>query len=131
MKYDYIGAPWLVADWSVRDFDFPPEWFGTWVVGNGGFCLRSKKLMETTARLVESGAIPNLHPEDTAICVWHRKIFESEGIKFAPVELAKDFSIEGHELTYDKQFGFHSLKWTNIQKWIDENPKWGIKIISK
>ncbi len=23
LNYDYIGAPWLVADWSVNNFDFP------------------------------------------------------------------------------------------------------------
>jgi hypothetical protein len=129
LAYDYIGAPWLVADWSVRDFNFPPEWLGTWVVGNGGFCIRSKKLMETTARLVAQGKIPQCHPEDTAICVWYRELFESEGITFTPVELAQQFSIEGDDLVYDKQFGFHSLKHTDIQKWIDENPKWSISLI--
>ena len=53
LKYDYIGAPWLVADWSVKNFNFPVSLFGKTVVGNGGFSLRSKKFLETSARLVQ------------------------------------------------------------------------------
>ncbi|MEI6316548.1 MAG: DUF5672 family protein [bacterium] len=129
LKYDYIGAPWLVADWSVRDFDFPEKLLGTWVVGNGGFCLRSKKFLETSARLASEAIFKKYHPEDVVMCVWDRDKLENEGILFAPVDIAKQFSVEGDDIAYDKQFGFHGLKWTNIQKWIDENPKWGIKLI--
>ncbi len=43
LDYDYIGAPWFVADWLVQDFTFPKRLLGTRIVGNGGFSLRSKK----------------------------------------------------------------------------------------
>ncbi len=127
IKYDYIGAPWLVADWSVKNFDFPESTLGTLIVGNGGFSLRSKKFLEVSAKLSKEGKVPKLHPEDVAICVWYRNEFENENIKFAPPEIAEKFSIEGTNNIYEKQFGFHGLKWTNISKWIEENPKWNIK----
>lgn len=127
-KYDYIGAPWLVADWSVRDFDFPIDLMGTWVQGNGGFCLRSRKFLQTSARLLHEGRIPKLHPEDVAMCVWYREEFEKEGIQFAPIDICKKFSIEGHDVLYTNQFGFHGLKWTDISKWSNEHPEY-LKII--
>lgn len=122
LEYDYVGAPWLVADWSLRDFYFPAELLGKWVVGNGGFSLRSKRLLEIAARLIKNGKVVRTNPEDVAVCVWYKDFFEKEGIRFAPVELAKKFSVEGSEDLYTEQFGFHSFQWTNIDAWIDANP---------
>ena len=56
LKYDYIGAPWLVDNWSVEKFDFPKELMGKLVVGNGGFSLRSKKFLTTCSQLAKEGA---------------------------------------------------------------------------
>lgn len=130
LNYDYIGAPWFVHDefWFER-FKFPRELFNTTVVGNGGFSLRSKRYLDTTSRLVSQGVFDKFHPEDLVACVWNRKIMEEASIKFAPPEVAEKFSIEGHDHKYEKQFGFHGLKWTDISKWIKENPKWDIKQI--
>jgi hypothetical protein len=127
LDYDYIGAPWLVADWSLEKFDFPKEWFGKFVVGNGGFCLRSRKFIETSSRLYSEGVFKKYHPEDVALCVWYRDIMEAAGIKFAPPEVAARFSLEGNEFVYDKQFGFHGLRWRFISKLISEHPEWDIK----
>jgi predicted nucleotidyltransferase len=124
LKYDYIGAPWLVANWSVRDFNFPPETLGTLIVGNGGFCLRSKKFLETSAHLSKEGKIPKKNPEDVAMCVWYRDEFEKAGISFAPPELASLFSIEGTEHEYKKQFGFHGFTWTDIGVWINDHQEY-------
>lgn len=129
LKYDYVGASWLVADWSITDYDFPEELLGTRVVGNGGFCLRSKKFLEISSRLGDNGVFKKYHPEDVVLCVWDRDKVEREGVKFAPADVAMKFSIEGDDDIYEKQFGFHNLKWTNIQKWIDENSQWGIEQI--
>lgn len=123
LNYDYIGAPWLVADWSVRDFNFPENLLGTVVVGNGGFSLRSKKFLEVSAKLVEEGKIPQVHPEDVSLCIWHKDLLESRGIKIAPPDLASKFSIEGDDQVYEKQFGFHGFSWTDIDKWIDAHPE--------
>ena len=46
LKYDYIGAPWpLVKDSYIDPFGNQHQ------VGNGGFSLRSKKLLEVPQRL--------------------------------------------------------------------------------
>jgi hypothetical protein len=124
LKYDYIGAPWLGADWLVNRFNFPKELIGQYVVGNGGFSIRSKKFLEISKNLAEDGVFDQYQPEDIALCVWHRTEVESAGIRFAPIDLAIRFSIEGSG--YDKQFGFHGFNWTDISKWIKENPDWNI-----
>jgi len=123
LNYDYVGAPWLVADWSVRDYNFSPDLLGTRVVGNGGFSLRSKKFLETSARLMKESRIPQIHPEDVSLCVWHKDLLDAEGIKVAPPDLAEKFAIEGDDDIYDKQFGFHGFSWTDIDKWIGEHPE--------
>lgn len=94
LQYDYIGATWWYTDGMN--------------VGNGGFSLRSKRLMEIV------GTDPNIiemHPEDDAICRRYRKYLESNyGIKFAPDEVADKFSFEGYrqpEKRLDMHFGKH------------------------
>ncbi|MFA6410009.1 MAG: DUF5672 family protein [Candidatus Buchananbacteria bacterium] len=129
LKYDYIGAPWLVADWSVKNFDFPVNSLGKSVVGNGGFSLRSKKIISLTARLAQAGKFKKYHPEDVAIGIYYRKLLEAKGIKFAPVNLAKQFSFEAEDKTHfswNRQFGFHGLKWTDISKWSKKHPEYKI-----
>ena len=88
LDYDYIGAVWSDG-----------------VVGNGGFSLRSKRLMDA---LKDDRFNAPFFPEDEKICRDWRKVLESEfGLKFAPPEVASDFSIEGGR--YTNQFGFHSF----------------------
>jgi hypothetical protein len=129
LRYDYVGAPWFAKEeyWFER-FNFPEELRNTYVVGNGGFSLRSKKFLETSSRLADQGIFETYHPEDLVMCVHHRKEMQDAGIVFALPEVAEKFSIEGHNHTYDAQFGFHGLKWTDISKWIKQNPKWGIEL---
>lgn len=94
LKYDYIGATWWYEDGMN--------------VGNGGFSLRSKKLQEI---LATDPHITVCHPEDDSICRRYRPYLEQKyGIKFAPEEVAKKFSIEGYKQDdkyYEGQFGFH------------------------
>jgi hypothetical protein len=89
LRYDYIGAVW-------------PQFKDDWKVGNGGFSLRSKKLLEATRR------IPiELEAEDLSICRTHRHMLEREhGIRFADVETARSFSYE-RERSKGDEFGFH------------------------
>lgn len=128
LEYDFIGAPWFIHDefWFTK-YDFPRELLDTVVVGNGGFSLRSKKFLETSRQLADKGLFKRYHPEDLVMCVWDRKLMEDADIKFAPSEIAEKFSIEGQDHVYNKQFGFHNLKWTDISKWIIENPEWNIQ----
>lgn len=129
LNYDYIGAPWLVKDWSVDDFDFPPQLLGERVVGNGGFSLRSKKLTSLLSDLSRAGEFALYHPEDVVISVHTRKYLEAAGITFAPVPLAQQFSFEAEDdnnRKWDGQFGFHGLRWTDISNWQSKNPEYPI-----
>lgn len=129
LQYDYIGAPWLVADWAVENFDFPPDLLGKLVVGNGGFSLRSKKLTKLCKEMMEQNLFPRYHPEDTAIGVYQKPYLESKGIQYPPIELAKQFSFELEDDLSDSwndEFGFHGLSYTDISKWTSANPEFNI-----
>jgi hypothetical protein len=100
LDYDYIGAPW---PWREQGFVTP---FGEHIsVGNGGFSLRSKKLLELPTKVEVPFDVVAMNDfykmfgainwnEDGNICVHNRHIFEQNGCRFAPVEIAKYFSYE-------------------------------------
>lgn len=91
LDYDYIGAPWPQFDDDRR-------------VGNGGFSLRSRRLLEIVSANFEPA-----HPEDVAICRdWRGRLEEDYGIKFAPETIAGRFARERHE-GGEPTFGFHGL----------------------
>lgn len=96
LKYDYIGAPWSHTI---------PYYGQKYRVGNGGFSLRSKKLIDLCKN------IPNIGHEDSNICIRHRDILEQKGCVFAPVHIAMQFSLEEPipECPFDLNlcFGFH------------------------
>jgi hypothetical protein len=102
LKYDYIGATWGYKD--------------NMNVGNGGFTLRSKKLLN----VIKDYDVPHGTIEDDFICRKIRKELEvKHGIKFAPEEVANKFSIEAYGAsaftdmqgfkanTYTGQLGYH------------------------
>jgi hypothetical protein len=95
LNYDYVGAPWPKS----------PDRSDTYRVGNGGFSLRSRRLLKALA----DPALQPCHPEDVAIGVSYRPWLEqAKGITFAPLELAERFSYEG---TVPKPtFGFHGMQ---------------------
>lgn len=88
LDYDYIGAPW-------------PHFADGHTVGNGGFSLRSRRLVEACAAL----PVPD-EAEDVAICRTHRAALEAQGLRFAPEALARRFAYERIAPTGD-EFGFH------------------------
>jgi hypothetical protein len=93
LDYDYIGAPW-------------PHFHDAYVVGNGGFSMRSKRLLAACA---DPRVGEELHAEDIAICRAARPLLETEyGIRFAPVELARRFAFERGRRRGD-EFGFHGV----------------------
>jgi len=92
LLWDYIGARWhdKPADQSV---------------GNGGFSLRSRRLL-TALRDAE---IRISHPEDICICVHNRERLErAHGIRIAPPALAERFAYERIP-PQQPTFGFHGL----------------------
>jgi hypothetical protein len=96
LEYDYIGAPWIRR--RMGDLN----------VGNGGFSLRSRRLMQAIA----AAPLETCHPEDAVICRRHGPSLRAQGFTFAPEELASRFSVEGAK--WDGQFGFHR---TDISAW--------------
>jgi len=90
LQYDYIGAVW------PHHPDTP--------VGNGGFSLRSVKLLEA----LESPAITKRHPEDFCICDDNKATLENQfGIRFAPTNIAERFAVERTD--WHPAFGFHGF----------------------
>ena len=89
LDYDYIGARWPGS--------------GANRIGNGGFSLRSKRLLKA----LQDARCRPFAPEDAAICIEYRPMLQREyGIKFAPEFLADRFSFEGIPRAAGT-FGFH------------------------
>jgi len=92
LECDYIGAKWFWHDDGMR-------------VGNGGFSLRSRRLLEA----LQDPRIMRIDNEDTTIGRSFRPLLEREhGIRFATDEVADRFSFEA-AYPIGKPFGFHGL----------------------
>ena len=95
LQYDYIGAPW---PWEPEGKN----------IGNGGFSLRSKRLLDACLddRITLTEADPVA--EDKIIGNINREYLEqSYAIKFAPTAVARRFSYELGR--HEPSFGFHGL----------------------
>jgi hypothetical protein len=96
LRYDYIGAPGFSSE-AMRH--------RPWVVGNGGFSLRSRRLLDAVAKLPPLDGIA----EDRFICEVYRKTLENEhGIRFAPEALADRFCFFQRD-PRGPTFGFHGF----------------------
>ena len=92
-QFDYIGAPWA--------------WYADGMtVGNGGFSLRSRKLIEATA--ADGFEFVAGTPEDHQVCRVHRRALGEAGVRFAPELVAAAFSYE-RSLPARSTFGFHGV----------------------
>lgn len=90
--YDFVASPWIYE--HGRN------------IGNGGFCLKSKRLCEI---LGTDPFIEILHPEDQSLGILYRGYLEQKyGIKFPDEDLAEKFAFELKAPVYDT-FGFHSF----------------------
>lgn len=95
LNYDYIGAPW---PWQPEGLN----------IGNGGFSLRSQRLLN--ACLDPAISLTNEEPlaEDNIIGINKRVYLEDKyNVNFAPTTVARQFSFELGE--YTPSFGFHGL----------------------
>ena len=89
---DYIGAKWYWCEDGMR-------------VGNGGFSLRSRKLLAA----LQDPRIEPVGAEDIAIGRTHRRLLEHEfGIRYASEALADRFAFEA-AYPVGLPFGFHGL----------------------
>ncbi|EAQ29026.1 hypothetical protein NAP1_15543 [Erythrobacter sp. NAP1] len=91
LEYDYIGASW-------------PQFDDGHDVGNGGFSLRSKGLMQACS----SSEFQPHHPEDIAICRTNRPLLEAQGFRFASAEIADRFAAE-RAGEPESSFGYHGI----------------------
>jgi hypothetical protein len=96
LEYDMIGAPWP-AFWNVGHR-----------VGNTGFTLQSQKFLQMAAR---AEALWKGEAGDVFLCRTMEQGFRDNGIKYAPVNVAAEFSwehyIEENTAGPDRSFGFH------------------------
>ena len=108
LQFDYIGAPWseklqinsnLILDMKKN------------CVGNGGFSLRSRKLVETTSKINFDSLKFPFKNEDIIICHYLYEQMLNNGISFATPEIAAKFSMENENHLYGQDvsnvFGFH------------------------
>lgn len=107
---DFLACDYIGARWGFHKDEH--------CVGNGGFSLRSRKLLEA----LQDPQIDRFEPEDEMICRHYRPMLESRhGIRFAPPEVADRFAFE---TTYPNgtPLGFHGL--FNMWKFVgdDEMP---------
>lgn len=91
LDYDYIGAPW-------------PQFDDGHDVGNGGFSLRSRRLLDACRLPGFTGC----HPEDVTIARTNRAFLEAQGIRIADRSIAERFSCERDGDPADT-FGFHGV----------------------
>lgn len=91
LDFDYIGARW-------------PQFSDDHDVGNGGFSLRSRRLMEAC----KSPKFQGSHPEDVAIGRVNRDWLERLGMRFANGAMADSFSTE-RKGSIESSFGFHGV----------------------
>ncbi|MBT8564060.1 hypothetical protein G6710_06260 [Polynucleobacter paneuropaeus] len=94
LNYDYIGAPW---HWHKDGMN----------VGNGGFSLRSKKLLETMSML-DFPFIQDMNEDDQICRLYRSKLVSDYSIRFPSEQLANTFSYE-RSLPNQPTFGFHGL----------------------
>lgn len=106
LDFDYIGARW-------------PQFDDGHDVGNGGFSLRSRRLMEACQSLEFQCS----HPEDLAIARVNRRCLEQLGMRFANGAMADDFSVERKESPLSS-FGYHGV-W-NMPQVIGHDAFWNI-----
>ncbi len=101
LQYDYVGACW------------PPHWYTPHAVGNGGFSLRSRKLLTAIKQL---NIVASDRHEDYHICLDMRDALEQMGCVWAPAPLADQFSIENNTQSewLGKSFGFHGKFLTSL-----------------
>ncbi len=90
LDFDYIGAPWVSGELAGQ-------------VGNGGFTLRSRRLLEA----LQADRYLAHNPEDVCLAVTHRRALEAEGIRFADLATAQGFACERGP--WRPAFGFHAM----------------------
>lgn len=95
LQYDFVGAPWWYQDGLN--------------VGNGGFCLRSSRMMRYIRK--HRGSYPVVTDlDDDLFCRRYRPGLQAVGFEWAPEPIAQAFAFEIVRPNKDqKHFGFHAV----------------------
>lgn len=112
LDFDYIGSPFPVPkdNFSYRDI------YGNIIRVGNSVSIRSRKILELPTKLqlpwVDYHGFFN---EDGFLCCQYRHILEANGIRYAPLEIAKYFAHESMipEIKNIKPFAFHKWMGTN------------------
>lgn len=108
LEYDFIGAPWPLPK---DDYSYRTSTGEVIRVGNS-VSIRSKRLLELPSKLnLPWRSYYGNTNEDGFLCVHNRAELERNGIRFAPLEVARYFSRE-HSISENEgivPFAFHSL----------------------
>jgi hypothetical protein len=108
LEFSFLGSPWPIRP------EFISVSTGEMVrVGNGGFSLRSKELLELPHKLGLHVVYDRGYSSDDGLVnSYFRKIFRDNGIKYAPVELAAKFAFENlvAENVGVESLGFHRYR---------------------
>lgn len=130
LEYDYIGAPWptskkFIKRWDDIIYQNSVKNIKRNRVGNGGFSLRSKKFLKYASQYKSTNKIA----EDVFLCLINYEEAIKNGIKFAPFQIAYQFSSEvslkgfhkkkeakNKKFQQDKHFGFHGKRFLNSEE---------------
>lgn len=93
LVYDYIGAPW--------------PWL-KYTIGNGGFCLKSKKFLKIQTELCRDYIVKE--NEDLELSIRLRPLFEKYDCKYANKDIGFRFSTEHGGYNNFNSFGFHDFR---------------------
>jgi len=121
LNFDYIGAPWTEMVEPKKNLNIK---LINNRVGNGGFSLRSKKFALVCKELDfdDLKFKFSINNEDIIICHYLYDFMKKKDIKFAPIEIASNFSMEDEKTNnqygynINKVFGFHGKHLANFFK---------------
>lgn len=113
LNYDYIGAPWPIP----KDNSYRDAYWNLVRVGNS-VSLRSKCILELPSQLnLPWERRDGYFHEDGFLCCNNKHILEKNGVKFAPLDVAKYFSHESMipEVNGIRPFAFHKWAGSNSE----------------
>lgn len=120
LDYDYVGAPWPIPKDTDKD-SYRDRDGNLCRVGNSAG-IRSKKLMDYPRKAnlpweAEYSCGKWWYNEDVMICCKYKHLFEQEGMKIAPIEVAKYYAHENMvpEVQGITPFAFHKWYGTNAK----------------